>query len=92
MTSDLPFGEKTIILGGDFRQILPVVVRGTCPQIIDACLKSSDLWKDFTTMQLTINMRVQQQDNVEQKNFVDFLLQVGEGKIPMHSDIGEDYI
>ena len=29
-----------MILGGDFRQILPVVVRGTHPQIVDACLKS----------------------------------------------------
>ena len=36
MTNDLPFGGKTMILGGDFRQILLVVVRGTHSQIIDA--------------------------------------------------------
>ena len=43
-------------------------------------------------MKLTINIRVQQQNNPEQKNFVDFLLQVGEGKVPVYSDIGEDII
>ena len=92
MDSTEPFGGKIIVLGGDFRQILPVVIRGNQAQIVDACLKSSNLWKHFQTMKLTINMRIQQQDDVEQKNFVDFLLQVGEGKIPVDSDIGEDFI
>ncbi|CAG8698277.1 3716_t:CDS:1, partial [Ambispora leptoticha] len=87
-----PFGGKVMVLGGDFRQILSVVVRGTRAQIVNACLKSSDLWKFFTSMKLTKNMRVQQQENVEQKNFVDFLLQVGEGKVLVYSDIGDDFI
>src|SRR5260364_44797 len=54
--------------------------------------KSSYLWKYVKTMQLTINMRIQQQNDVEQKNFVKFLLQVSEGKVPTHSDIGKDFI
>src|SRR5437868_14558772 len=81
------FGGKIVILCGDFRQVLPVVVRGTHEKIVDACLKSSDLWKHFQSLKLTINMRVLQQNNIEQKNFVEFLLQVGEGKELIHSDI-----
>ena len=81
-----------LILGSDFRQVLPVVVRDTCEQVVDACLKSSDLWKHFQSLKLSINMRVQQQNNIEQKNFVDFLLRVGEGKEPIHLDIGDDII
>ena len=92
MDNTEPFGGKVIVFGGDFRQILPVVVRGNQAKIVEACLKSSYLWKYFQTLKLTINMRVQQQDDVEQKNFVDFLLQIGEGKISVDSDIGEDFI
>ena len=40
---DEPFGGKIFILGRDFRQILPVVIRGGRTQIVDACIKSSDL-------------------------------------------------
>ena len=86
------FEGKIIVLGGDFRQILPVVVRGTKAQIVDACLKSSKLWKYFKSMKLTINIRIQHQENVEEKNFVDFLLKVGEGKIKVDSDFDDDYI
>ncbi|XP_021727711.1 uncharacterized protein LOC110694855 [Chenopodium quinoa] len=35
---DVPFGGKVIVFGGDFRQILPVVPKGTKAQTIDACL------------------------------------------------------
>ena len=30
---DLPFGGKVMVFGGDFRQILPAVPRGTRAQI-----------------------------------------------------------
>ncbi|KAG3136181.1 hypothetical protein PI124_g18624 [Phytophthora idaei] len=40
---DEPFGGEVFVLSWDFRQILPVVVRGTPAQTIDACLKSSTL-------------------------------------------------
>ena len=32
----LPFGGKTVVFGGDFRQVLPVVRKGSRAQIIDA--------------------------------------------------------
>ncbi len=77
---DKPFGGIIFIMGGDFRQILPVVIRGTRGQIIDACIKSSDLWKYVNVMRLTVNMRIQQQQDYEQQEFVNYLLQIGEGK------------
>jgi len=86
---DKPFGGIIFIMGGDFRQILPVVIRGTRAHIIDACIKSSELWKYVTVLHLTINMRIQ--DN-EQKQFVNYLLQIGEGKELVYPEIGEDMI
>src|SRR5512145_443822 len=53
-----PFGGKVFVLSGDFRQILPVVVRGTPADTIDACLKPSTLWPHFNQLHLTENMRV----------------------------------
>ncbi|KAM5549294.1 hypothetical protein ABKV19_000622 [Rosa sericea] len=37
---DKPFGGKPILLGGDFRQILPVITGGTKEQIIEATLNN----------------------------------------------------
>ena len=31
MNNDLPFGGKVIVFGGDFRQVLPVVRKGSRP-------------------------------------------------------------
>ena len=41
--SDEPFRGKIIVMGGDFRQILPVVIRETRAHIVNACIKSSNL-------------------------------------------------
>ena len=79
-----PFGGKIFIMGGDFRQILPVVIQGTRGQIIDACIKSSGLWRYVNVMHLTMNMRIQSN---EQQEFVNYLLQVGEGRNNIEEDI-----
>ncbi|KAH8942811.1 hypothetical protein BDL97_13G015200 [Sphagnum fallax] len=42
---DILFRGKVVVMGGDFRQLLPVVPRGTRSQIVDATLKrSAILW------------------------------------------------
>jgi hypothetical protein len=56
--SSLPFGGKTVILGGDFRQILPVVEGGSRNEIIDASLIASPLWRHVTVLALKENMRL----------------------------------
>ncbi|KEH38036.1 PIF1-like helicase [Medicago truncatula] len=39
-----PFGGMTIVLGGDIRQILPVVRKGTRQDIVDASINSSQIY------------------------------------------------
>ena len=36
---DVPFGGVTVIFGGDFQQILPVVVKGGQEQIVSQCFQ-----------------------------------------------------
>ncbi|XP_051213788.2 ATP-dependent DNA helicase PIF1-like [Lolium perenne] len=69
-----PFGGKTVVFGGDFRQVLPVVRKGSRGQIIDASLRSSNLWKGMRQLRLVKNMRAQ-----SDKLFADYLLRVGNG-------------
>jgi hypothetical protein len=87
-----PFGGKVFVLSGDFRQILPVVKRGTPADTIDACLKSSDLWRHFKQVRLTENMRVRaagsDMDAEEMAEFSEFLLKVGEGRHDFNPALG----
>ncbi|KAG2797217.1 hypothetical protein PC116_g26085 [Phytophthora cactorum] len=93
---DEPFGGKVFVLSGDFRQILPVVVRGTPAQTIDACPKSSTLWPKSQQLHLRENMRVKSAQNestaTELAEFSEFLLQVGEGKHKINPALGPGYI
>ena len=57
--TNLPFGGKVIVFGGDFKQVLPVVPRGTRAQICDATLLQSYIWDDIKIIQLKRNMRAQ---------------------------------
>ncbi|XP_020194319.1 uncharacterized protein [Aegilops tauschii subsp. strangulata] len=69
-----PFGGKTVVFGGDFRQVLPVVRRWSRGQIIDASLRSSHLWKRMRQLRLITNMRAH-----NDTWFADYLLRVGNG-------------
>ena len=82
-----PFGGVTVMPSGDRRQILPVVKRGSRADIVEACFKSSELWKQFTVMKLTRNMRLQKTGK-DAKEFAEKLLSIGEGKEATHDDIG----
>jgi len=57
---DILFGGKVVVMGGDFRQLLPMVPWGMKGQIMDANLKrSAILWHNVKVRHLHENMRVQ---------------------------------
>ena len=54
---DKPFGGKTLLFRGYFRQVLPIIQKGTREEIVDASLNHSYIWEHFTVLKLTTNMR-----------------------------------
>jgi hypothetical protein len=89
-SADIPFGGKVIVLGGDFRKILPVIPRAPRHDVVDANINSSRLWKHCRVLKLTKNMRLQTgsscSDVNELKEFSDWILNVGDGNIGDNND------
>lgn len=85
MGNNLPFGGKVFVVGGDFRQTLPVVVRGSRTDIIECCIKTSRLWSNFTQLTLSTNMRSEGQHEHNE-----WLLKVGGGCLPQVPGIFEE--
>ena len=90
---DLPFGGITIVFGGDFRQILPVIPRAGRGEIVSSCITNSKLWKIATVFKLKHNMRLQKGKNAEEvralTDFASWVLAVGDGHIPTAEIVGE---
>ena len=84
---DIPFGGKILLLGGDFRQVLPVIKHGSRTTIIESCLKRSTLWHHFKIIKLTQNMRARR----DEREFVEWLLKLGNGKLKRKEDEDVDY-
>ena len=98
MRSDVPFGGKTIVLAGDFRQTLPIVKFASRAQIIRVALTNSHLWPEFQQFQFEENMRIERaREQLERfgavggtahtlarlQGFADWLLRLGNGAEPM---------
>ncbi|XP_044591985.1 uncharacterized protein LOC123270113 [Cotesia glomerata] len=77
MNIDVPFGGKMMILGGDFRQLLPVLTHATRSEMVNLSIKYSHLWRNFHKFTLSQNMRALP----EEIEFSQFLLDVGDGKL-----------
>ncbi|XP_072064332.1 uncharacterized protein [Arachis hypogaea] len=92
---DAPFGGKVVVLGGDFRQILPMIPRGSHEDIVHACINSSYLWHSCQVLRLTKNMKLhdcsQDMRDVELKKFAYWILNLGDGLFGDSSD-GESVI
>ena len=76
------FGGLTFVFGGDFKQILPVIIRGGKAQTIGASLRKSRLWGHLIVLHLHQNMRLNTAIEAE-ANFAKWQLELGQGK---HTD------
>ncbi|CAN0874982.1 ATP-dependent DNA helicase PIF1 [Linum grandiflorum] len=81
-----PFGGKTVLLGGDFRQTLPVITNGSRGDNISASLTRSYLWNYCTLLELHTNMRINASDtsmplDFQGMTFSEWILALGDGKI-----------
>ncbi|KAL3036484.1 hypothetical protein AAZX31_01G012700 [Glycine max] len=84
------FGGKVIVFGGYFRQILPVIPRGTRSNIVNAAINSSYLWDSCEILTLTKNMRLHSNlesvDEQETATFAKWILDIGDGIIDDEND------
>ncbi|XP_065318849.1 uncharacterized protein LOC135926847 [Gordionus sp. m RMFG-2023] len=83
MKNSHQFGGKVILLGGDFRQTLPVVPKGSKVDIIESSIKSSYLWIHFKIIHLIDNMRI----SSDQVDYNAWLLKIGDGLSRSNSDL-----
>ncbi|XP_063941193.1 uncharacterized protein LOC135149410 [Daucus carota subsp. sativus] len=93
--SNLPFGGITMVLGGDFRQILPVIPHADRAVILEACITRSRLWNICQIFILKKNMRLNKgtsPSEIEELNkFAKWVLAVGDGKVENHQT-GENLV
>ena len=82
------FGGKILLLGGDFRQVLPILPRSTLEATLEICLKNSPLWCFFKHFKLNNNIRARE----DQRGFAMWLLHLGNGTTPQIEglDVDED--
>ncbi|XP_074339091.1 uncharacterized protein LOC141677199 isoform X4 [Apium graveolens] len=79
-----PFGGLTMLLGGDFRQILPVIPKKGREEIVAATISKSPLWQFCKIFKLHENMRIERDVppiTIQGKklHFRDWVLALGDG-------------
>ncbi|XP_024196002.1 ATP-dependent DNA helicase PIF1-like [Rosa chinensis] len=74
MDVELPFGGKIMIFCGDFRQVLPVIPKGTRSELIQASIVKATFWVQTKILRLRQNRR-----SINDHQFAEFLLRVGDG-------------
>ncbi|GJV20163.1 ATP-dependent DNA helicase PIF1-like protein [Tanacetum coccineum] len=89
------FGGMTVLLGGDFKQILPVIPKGNRADIVQACINRSELWKHCKVLTLKQSMRVNEYNlngdiDTRKQAFNQWVLAVGDGKVPAKIKDGEN--
>ncbi|XP_074352257.1 uncharacterized protein LOC141691415 [Apium graveolens] len=80
-----PFGGITVVFGGDYRQILPVIPKASRAEIVGSTLNKSKIWEFFQVFLLKKNMWLHA-GNTEMENkviadFSKWQLLVGDGKV-----------
>ena len=84
---DSCFGGITVLMTGDFRQTLPIIRNATPIKIINSCLKNWKYWPIVRKFKLVEHMRL----DPGNEEFSEFLLNVGDGKIPFLKSKTQDY-
>ena len=89
MENEKPFGDKVFVMGGDFRQTLPIVKRGSRSQVLLSSMRSSNIWSKTKVLSLNFNMRIwknvvllDQIAKEEARSFSTLLLDIGSGLMP----------
>ncbi|XP_072389611.1 uncharacterized protein [Diabrotica undecimpunctata] len=79
--NDKLFGGTLLVLSVDFRQTLSVIPSSKYADEINACSKSSPLWRNVEKVQLKVNMHVQMLQDPSAETFSKQLLDIGDGKV-----------
>ncbi|CAE1313078.1 unnamed protein product [Acanthosepion pharaonis] len=79
-------GGLTLLLSDDFRQTLPVILKGTRADAVRPCLKSSNLWVHVQSLHLTINMRAHTTGDNRSADFSRDHLALGKGRTPSDAE------
>ena len=75
---DLPFGNKTFLALGDFRQVAPVLRDTNSPAaVFDSSIRSSSLWTHFQILRLTQPIR-----NAGDPAYATWVDRIGDGTPP----------
>ncbi|KAJ1284410.1 hypothetical protein BS78_03G202000 [Paspalum vaginatum] len=97
--ANIPFGAKVVVLGGDPKQILPIIENWSKSQIINASIVKSYLWKHVTIIHFTENVRLKNiNPNSTQykdlESFSNWILSIGNGtaKSPLNIDDDSDSV
>lgn len=72
------FGGKVVLIGGDWKQSLPVVTEGGLPAQVAACIQSSQLYQHFRKVKLNQIVRIQRDHYTDW--WINFLRDIGEGR------------
>ncbi|XP_070010578.1 uncharacterized protein [Nicotiana sylvestris] len=75
MDTNILFGGKVVVFGGDFRQTLPVVRNGKKEDFISKSLLYSTIWDELEKLQLSENMRAK-----TDPAFCDYLMRIENGQ------------
>jgi hypothetical protein len=96
LNNQRPFGGITVVLGGDFHQILPVVPKGSREEIVGAAICRSPLWAQVEVLRLHRNMRLESEGQ-DEREFASWLLDIGHGRgiapngtIPLRPEMESD--
>ncbi|KAL3075367.1 hypothetical protein niasHT_033597 [Heterodera trifolii] len=74
---DVPFAGKVVIIGGDWKQLAPVIPGGAEREQLEASVKNSPLFADFKTVRLRANHRLKP----GQQHYRAFLKRIGIGAL-----------